>query len=76
MYTMQNIPEDIVQHIMEFLFAKCNHCSMLYHYSELIKNFTLFKYKSVFDDDYGMGHFIIYEYICNDCKWKLGHFMI
>lgn len=72
---MENIPEAIVEYILSFIFVKCSKCSTNYHFSEITSNYKMFEYKSVFDDDYGMDHFIVYERICNDCKWELGLFM-
>ena len=73
---MEKIPEEVVEYILSFMFSKCTKCSNIYHFSELTANYILFEYKTVFDDDYGREKFVIYEKICNDCKWELGLFML
>lgn len=72
----QQLPEDVVEYIISFMFGSCNHCSALYHYRDLTSNYSVIEYKTVFNDDYGFQNFLVFERICNDCKWELGLFML
>ena len=63
------LPEDLYHfYFMKLIFAECNKCNKLTHYTNVVSNCKIFIYKSVFDDDYGFNEEIeSFEHICKDC---------
>ena len=61
---MNTIPIELVNHIMQYRVGKCHKCHQLYNFKNLINNYKLKEYRSVFDDYYGMEPYSIYYRIC------------
>ena len=66
------MPYDIYNfYIFKFLFGRCDKCNKLYKFYNLKHNYKLYKYKSVFDDDYPFHELVDnYKLICLKCLKK------
>lgn len=65
---MNNIPIELVDIIISYLVADCNHCFKETHYTNMQRKVTINQYKSIFDDDYFMPkQSVFFNRICNKC---------
>lgn len=63
-----NIPYELIDHIISYLFSDCNHCLKKTHYTELQKNVIINKYRHIFDDDFNLPReSVFFNIICNKC---------
>ena len=69
---MNFIPKDLYKKILEFALVKCDKCYNQTHYKDIISNCYLFKYLTVFDDDFYIQKPIkYYKILCKLCKIEL-----
>lgn len=68
---MYYLPNELIDIIITYLYADCNHCLKLTYYQDLQQKLVINKYRSIFDDDYNMPHESVYfNIICNKCLKK------
>ena len=62
------LPDELINIILEYVFGECDHCLKKIYFKNLHKKVIIYKYKSIFDDDYYLPkesfHFNL---ICNHC---------
>ena len=65
---IENLPEELILNIRNFLFIKCEECNNIYTLDEIEKDVTLTYYKNIFDDDFPFPRiYKSYKYLCKKC---------
>ena len=68
LYTMDNFPKEIVKHIFEFYYVKCQECNKIIEFDKIQKNVTTIYYRAIFEDDYPFPRiYKHFDYICLQC---------
>lgn len=66
---IKSIPNDLIPVIKNYLYGKCNKCNKNCEFWELNKNCIIYKYYSIYEDDFYMQkNPKKYKYLCNKCK--------
>ena len=66
---MNYIPKDLYKRILDFSLGKCEKCYTQTHYIDIINNCYLYKYLTVFDDDFYIQKPVkYYKLLCKVCK--------
>lgn len=62
------LPLDICMYIDSFIFANCDKCLQIYHFTKLHHKCNIFKYKNIFQDDYDFNEEVErFNIICKNC---------
>ena len=64
---MEVIPEDLVALINSYIFGQCRNCMNVCHYKNIKHDYSIQRYVTIFDDDYGMENMKTYTRICFSC---------
>lgn len=65
---MNNLPNELIDYIISYLFIYCDHCLKMTHFSDIQKKVIINKYRHIFDDDYHLPkESIFFNIICNKC---------
>ena len=65
---MNELPDDIIFNIKDFLFEMCLECNNKCYIDNLRKNITTTYYKDIFNDDFPFPRIHkTYKFICNRC---------
>lgn len=68
---MNKLPNELIDYIISYVFAECNHCLKKTYYLDLQKSVVINKYRHIFDDDYYLPkESIFFKIICNKCLKK------
>tara|TARA_Y100000991_G_scaffold215431_1_gene205837 strand:- start:1564 stop:1812 length:249 start_codon:yes stop_codon:yes gene_type:complete len=69
---MEYIPKDLYKKILHFYLGKCEKCNIQKHYKDIINNCHLYKYLTIFDDDFYIQKPIkYYKTLCKSCELEL-----
>ena len=63
------MPLDVVRHIYNYVYEKCDKCNDLYEGHNLIKNCRIFKYRNVYLHSITLADEYVerYNFICTNC---------
>jgi hypothetical protein len=74
---LSKLPKDIIHHIQNYLFEKCNECNKEYIAHEMDYDVTTIYYKAMFDDDFPFPRiYKSYKYLCKKCIKELNEKLI
>lgn len=70
-YMRKCISKDLYSRILDFSFGKCEKCNIKKNYTDIINDCYLYKYLTIFDDDFNIQKPIKYHrLLCIECKKK------
>lgn len=74
---MNNLSNDLILYIKEFLYTKCGECMKDICINEMDRNVTTIYYKAIFDDDFPFPRiYKSYKFLCKNCIKELNEKLI